>query len=441
MARQTVDQPITTREARKKLLMRKAPYWKAIDIGAGVGYRSAKDGGHWFARVWIEERKSYASHAVGRADDQLKADGQTILDYRQAAEKAKAWASRQHFVDAGLNPDQDTGKRYTVANAMDDYLDAFKRRGGKSPNETRRAIDTHIKPKIGEVRLEKLTRNRITAWLDSLADSPSRLRTSKKATAPRFKTVDPSDTDALRRRRATSNRILTVLKAALNHARAQGAFHGSDDAWAMVKPFKAVDAPKIRYLHDAECQRLVAACPDDFRSLVTAALLTGMRYGELAVMKTKDFNPGEGSISVPISKSGKPRLVHLDDDGRAFFAQTTAGRAAGLLVFTHDGGGAWGSSHQHRPLQAACNKAEIAPAISFHILRHTYASRLVTKGVQMEIIAAQLGHADTRITARHYAHLSPSYIADTIRTASTSMGIVPKSNVTFLVKRAADNKN
>ena len=36
-------------------------------------------------------------------------------------------------------------------------------------------------------------------------------------------------------------------------------------------------------------------------------------------------------------------------------------------------------------------------------------------GVPMGVIAAQLGHADTRMTERHYAHLSPSYVADTIR--------------------------
>jgi integrase len=37
------------------------------------------------------------------------------------------------------------------------------------------------------------------------------------------------------------------------------------------------------------------------------------------------------------------------------------------------------------------------------------------RGVPMGVIAAQLGHADTRMTEKHYAHLAPSYVADTIR--------------------------
>jgi integrase len=37
------------------------------------------------------------------------------------------------------------------------------------------------------------------------------------------------------------------------------------------------------------------------------------------------------------------------------------------------------------------------------------------RGVPLNVIAAQLGHSDTRITEKHYAHLAPSYVADTIR--------------------------
>ena len=59
-------------------------------------------------------------------------------------------------------------------------------------------------------------------------------------------------------------------------------------------------------------------------------------------------------------------------------------------------------------MREACAPAKIAPAASFHILRHTYASRLAKRGVPMAVIAAQLGHADLRITLRQYAHLAPS---------------------------------
>ena len=46
-------------------------------------------------------------------------------------------------------------------------------------------------------------------------------------------------------------------------------------------------------------------------------------------------------------------------------------------------------------------------------------------------IAANLGHADTTMTERHYAHLAPSYVADTIRAAMPSLGIVEDTNVVW----------
>jgi hypothetical protein len=69
---------------------------------------------------------------------------------------------------------------------------------------------------------------------------------------------------------------MTVLKAALNLAYQSGEI-ASDDAWRRLKPFPKVDVPKMRYLFDDECHRLMAACAPNFRTLVEAALLTGYR--------------------------------------------------------------------------------------------------------------------------------------------------------------------
>jgi len=45
------------------------------------------------------------------------------------------------------------------------------------------------------------------------------------------------------------------------------------------------------------------------------------------------------------------------------------------------------------------------------------------RGVPMGVIAAQLGHQDTRMTEKHYAHLAPSYVANTIRAHLPILGI------------------
>ena len=77
-----------------------------------------------------------------------------------------------------------------------------------------------------------------------------------------------------------------------------------------------LDKPKVRYLLDDEIIRLVNVCQPDARALVTGALLTGCRYGELAVMKSADFDPQAGTVTIGRSKGGKPRHVALTDEGR-----------------------------------------------------------------------------------------------------------------------------
>jgi integrase len=67
--------------------------------------------------------------------------------------------------------------------------------------------------------------------------------------------------------------------------------------------------------------------------------------------------------------------------------------------------------------------------VNFHGLRHSYASRLAMRGDPLAVIAAQLGHSDTRMVEKHYGHLSPSYVADTVRAAFGTLGIVEPSNV------------
>jgi hypothetical protein len=60
------------------------------------------------------------------------------------------------------------------------------------------------------------------------------------------------------------------------------------------------------------------------------------------------------------------------------------------------------------------------------------------RGVPLQVIAEALGHSDTRITSKHYAHLMPSYVADTIRSNLPSFSINHKDNVIALVINMAD---
>ncbi|MDR3450364.1 MAG: site-specific integrase [Alphaproteobacteria bacterium] len=365
---------------------------------------------------------------LGVADDAQDADGKTALSFDQAQRAARKWFEEEKRKDSGEEEVFDG--TYTVEDALRDYLKYYSVEG-KGVAFTTSTIETHIKPTLGKIQLARLNTKKIANWHHDIATSAAMLRTGKSAEKRNTRTHATDDADAVRRRRATANRILTVLKAALNYAWKEGKV-ASDTAWRKVKPFRNVDAPVVRYLTEAECTRLVNTCPDDFRLIVKGALLTGCRYGELCALIKNDFNPDAGTVTVRMSKSGKARHVVLTNEGKTFFETITANKQGAGFIFTREDSEEWKTSHQKRPLIEACRRAKIKPAISFHVLRHTHGSMLAMKGVPMPVIAKQLGHADTRMTEKHYAHLSPSYVADTIRQNFPTLGIAEKSNVTAL---------
>ena len=335
-------------------------------------------------------RQARQEATLGPADDALDADGERVLDYAQAQAKARiGWPRSMAKPSPGP----------TVDRCLDDYIADYKRRGGKALDRLEITANAFIRPQLGAGEIKALTAAAIRKWHLTIAEAPARLRGRRAV-----RELDSDDPNAVRQRRASANRIFGVLKAALNLAFREGHAQ-SDEAWRRVKPFREASAPKIRYLTHAEAQRLVNACEPGSRPLVQAALLTGCRYGELVAFRGSDFDREAGTVSVRASKAGRPRHVVLTEDGIALFERHVAGKLGAALIFPRPDGTPWGRSHQHRPLRDACRRAGIDPPASFHILRHTYATHLLQAGAPLPVIAANLGHADTRMTERHYAHL------------------------------------
>jgi integrase len=232
----------------------------------------------------------------------------------------------------------------------------------------------------------------------------------------------------VRRRRASANRVLTMLKAALNHSFDEGHI-ANRDAWGRkLKPFRDVEVARVRYLSVAEAVRLINVADADFRPLVRAALETGARYSELTRLEIADFNLDSGTVTIRKSKTNKMRHVMLTDEGAEFFRTHCAGRAAHELMFTHADGSRWKPSEQGRPMAEATERAKLKH-VTFHILRHTWASIAAMNGVSMQIIAANLGHIGTHTTEKHYAHLSPSHRREAIRASGPRFGIKPDKRV------------
>lgn len=411
MARTVRDHRIETRAARLRLGQRAEPYWTLLSEGFHLGYYKGKKSAKWVARFRQPgQGDGYVKTTLGEADDTADADGNRILDYRQAQDKARGWL---RAVEGGVT----VTARFTVGDALDEYIKAFRK---KDLVNTKRRVEQFIRPALGNLRLASLSAVQVRKFHEDRANTPARIR-SRKGEEQKFRPLDSQE--AKRRRMSTANRDLTVLKAALNLAYANGRI-ATDHAWRSVKPFKNVDGAKLRFLTDDEARRLVNAAGSEFRPIVQAALLTGARWGELRNVKVADVDLRAATVRLTETKGGEPRDCFLEGEGLALFKAHTLGKSGDMPVFPAPDGKTWADSTQIRRMALACEAGNVKPSAAFHDLRRTFGARLARRGVPMAVIAQALGHKDERITRKHYAHLSPSYVADTVREHMAGLGIV-----------------
>jgi integrase len=438
MSRRVRDAALETRTARHRLQVRKEPFYRLIEPGLFLGYRKlANSPGTWLVRRFNGNAPGGSPYTRTNitttdglpviADDYSDANGETILSFAQAQERAKAF-----------RPDaRQAHGPHKVTEALADYF-AHLREGGRPETLVREAENRAaalIVPKLGDKEVAALTTKQLRGWRDALIRSGARLRT-RTGEAQKYRKADDGE-DALRARRASANRVWTILRAALNYAFIEGKAD-NDSAWRRVKPFGSVERSRVAYLTVAESKRLLNACPPDFRQLVRAALETGARVSQLRELVVRDFDSDSKTVQLRTRKGNgevKTYRCVLTDDGAALFADLCAGRAAGEPILRKADGRAWGESHQVRAMTAACAHAKIGAAVSFHSLRHTWASLAAMNGTPLLVIAQNLGHTDVRMVEKHYGHLAPSYVADAIRAGAPRFGMHKPGNVRPLTKR------
>jgi integrase len=163
---------------------------------------------------------------------------------------------------------------FTVKDAVERYLEHLEGRR-KNAYDARRRAAAFIYPDFGGLEVVKLTTDQLRAWHVALSKARPRLRTAK-GEKQQYRAIE-RDEEAIRRRRSSANRVLTILKAALNHAYRDGKVP-SDAEWRRVKPFEGVDGVRTGYLTLDECRQLISAADGEFRPLLQAALLSDERW-------------------------------------------------------------------------------------------------------------------------------------------------------------------
>jgi integrase len=423
MARTARAGYLETRTARLKLKPTKSPYWtRSGKAGVHLGYRRRRPHGKDANGTWVARRYTgdgaYQTEGFAEADDFSDADGASILTYGQAVQRLGADLSE---VQRRI--------RYSVQNAVNDYLAALDL-NAKTAKETKHTLQHYILGFLDPDRpVSDLTRDDFAKWPAwALTHSPRGRR--KKAPAPKKPGAD--DPELLRKRKERINRVMNNVLACFNKAHEDERV-ASKEAWAKLRRFRGTDQARKHWQDVDGCKRLINACALDFRKIVQAGLLTGARWSEVRSLRAGDYE--NGTVLIAQSKSNRPRHVYLTDEGKAAFDAWTAGLERSDLIFLRDGGQPWNSHDQHRPMKAACEAAQIKPAVGYHSLRHSYASLIVKNGVSLAIIAEALGHADTRMVSKHYGHLAPSHVAASIRANLPSFGVEVTSKVQNLRSR------
>ncbi len=448
MARTKRSAKIETRSARLKTSVETGKmHQEPLAPGLYLAYRKPDKGGSgsWFAR-WNNEGK-ISQTRLGIADDFQDADGQTILTYAQAQAAAGEWFKlREHQALHGDDSQPQSGP-LTVWDAVTRYLKKIEDDGAKSVYDARLRAELWIKPTLGDIEVAKLTKPKVEAWRKSITESAPK-RNAKNPKNAEDTEAKPLDEEAKRKRKSTSNRTLTILKAALNTARTERWVVCPPDAWELVKPYRDVEEARQEYLQPKDQTRLLNAIQEpDFKRLVAGAMATGARYGDLCRMKVGDFDPsGTGSVFFPNPKQKKSYRVLLTEEGRAFFLELVAGRKKDELMFIRDnperrkntgqeGAQGWMKNDQTRRMKEACKAAEL-PNIGFHQLRHSYASALVAAGMPLALVAKFTGHSDTRMLEKHYAHLAPSDLSRALKAFAPTLGLPGGKIKELEIKRA-----
>lgn len=387
---------IDSKTARAKLTPQREPYWIKLDAGFYLGFRRLSVGGTWIARLRDDVMGKQLYRALGAFDDSERNE----KAYPAAVEAARAWRDAQL---SGV-----TQHDLTVWDACMHYLDFLEGRGKQSTAaDSKGRFDRLVKDKpIARVALSKLTTKPVFAWLTN-----------------QIKAVQADDVDALRSARASANRNLATLKAALNRAMKDRLVVG-DSGWKTVAPFsdvgtrRGIGGNSHAYLSDEQRTALFSNCSPDLQALLRALLLTAARPGEIAACTVVDFDRKYGTLRIR-GKTGE-RVVTLSTAAIQFFKSQCQDRIGNTPLIQRANGVAWKKDAWKKPIRAAVTAANLPSDVVLYSLRHAAISEMISSGMAIAVVAMLAGTSSAMIEA-HYGHLNHTKTREQLDTVKLTM--------------------
>ena len=366
---------LSNKTNREKLKPRSAVYTQVLAPGRALGYRrrDADSPGRWVLRT-AKNDGGYGFETLGVADDRQPADGKEVLSYSQALALALgrriADPTKVRVIDALRTWARDKAVLASSDKQAMDYFNAAERVGSRFGNKTIKTISARD----------------ITAWLDQIV-------------------ADGEDT---RKRRATANRQLAILKAALTRA-ADAAEYQGNRAWLSVSKFAKAESfgARLVILTSDEEDRLIEAARPDVATLLRALQMTGARFGEMRTCMVSDFSVERLTLT---GKTGT-RTIALSPDKAAYFAALAADCDQDAPLLRRQDGRQWPDGGQLKPVAKAVRAAGLPDVVTTYAFRHGFISRALAKGVPVAAVAQHTGTSVDMIMAA-YAKFAPAQMAE-----------------------------
>jgi excisionase family DNA binding protein len=199
--------------------------------------------------------------------------------------------------------------------------------------------------------------------------------------------------------KATVNRYLALMKRMYNLAINEGL--ASENPVKKVKFYSEADSVKERILTYVEEKMLMSFAEPHLKPILVVALNTGMRFSEIMNLEWNHIDFTAKRIRVEKTKSGKVRFININAPLLSELVQLKARAQSSPYLFPNPKT-AKPFTLVRRSFSTACRKAGIQ-GLRFHDLRHTFATRLLQKGVDIETVRTLLGHFSIVVTQR-YTH-------------------------------------
>jgi len=314
------------------------------------------------------------------------------LQTRRGAEQFERALRNDLVADAEAGRDPFAGPPPTLAEFAGRWMIEYATtRNRESTVDAKRwMLQRHILPRMGGMRIDKI---------DSRAIDDLVIHLKAAALAPK-----------------TVNNTLSVLHTCLVTAARWRALRSVPEfQWLRVPE------PKFRYLNEAEERALLAACaPGFWRAFIVLLINTGMRFSEAAALTWHDIDDAGPVPIIRVCKGGsrgKPGPTKTGSHRDLPLSPAAIAELSGVprnddIIFPRPSGGLISPASTTKFLHRVCKRAGIKPC-GWHVLRHTFATRMAAVGTPLPVLQRLLGHTTIKMTMR-YVHVDAATLAATV---------------------------